>query len=191
MEESTRSSQHNTMADQNHGFRKFIMDPKTSVLTYLAENIGPSQQQPQGNVQSHGVPPLGPQPVSQHQGQYQSSQQQYNAPSIQPVQAESHPGSLAQHASPQLTQVHPIQSQFATNGYPSSGSQTQLPYANTPTTAGQYVQYPNAPLGYQAAGHEHMAKSQAQVPSLDPSQSQSQPRPLGNQDDRLSVSIAV
>ena len=40
------------MADQTRGFRKFVLDPKSSVMTYLADNISQAHQQGDPNLGS-------------------------------------------------------------------------------------------------------------------------------------------
>lgn len=77
------------MAEQSRSFRKFMMDPKSSVMTYIADNIPPERIAPQqGSAQN-------PNGFQQNLGQNQ------------PNQAIS---ALSQSSSPQPTYGRPAQS---------------------------------------------------------------------------------
>ncbi|KAK3173202.1 hypothetical protein OEA41_006531 [Lepraria neglecta] len=87
------------MAEQSRSFRKFMMDPKSSVMTYIADNIPPDRIAPQqGSAQTN---PLNGQPAQDPNGFQQNLGQN------QPNQAIS---ALSQSSSPQPTYGRPAQS---------------------------------------------------------------------------------
>ena len=178
------------MADPNHGFRKFILDPKSSVLTYLAENIPqerplqphtgtlPTQANPHQTQQQ-----LANQPSAQ---QYQSGQHLDSAPHynedpnmlLHPIDHLQQPaGSISQHNSPQLAYVHPTQNMSNASNwtvYPATEPvQAQASSMSGPVSNGHYVPYPETPLGYQPAGHEQAFET-AQFQNLIPPQAKPQ-----------------
>ena len=65
------------MADQTRGFRKFVLDPKSSVMTYIAENIPQAHQQgdpslgssQQNSITSQQVDPNNANWIQQNLGQ--------------------------------------------------------------------------------------------------------------------------
>ncbi|KAL8789033.1 MAG: hypothetical protein Q9195_006999 [Heterodermia aff. obscurata] len=193
------------MAEQNHGFRKFIMDPKSSVMTYLAENIPQerlSQQQNGTHVAQnnlHQSPQLANQTSAQSQsGQHLDPAHQYNEDSnahLRPVDHLQPAGSISQHNSPQLAYVNPTQSAFASNGviYSSAENvQGQAPIVSGTISNGHYVPYPETPLGYHAAGYEQQIESNsgpAQAQNLIPHQAvPQQPQYTSRQNNSQSVS---
>ena len=87
------------MAEQSRSFRKFMMDPKSSVMTYIADNIPPDRIAPQqGSAQTN---PLNGQPAQDPTGFQQNLGQN------QPNQAIS---ALSQSSSAQPTYGRPAQS---------------------------------------------------------------------------------
>ena len=76
------------MADQTRGFRKFVLDPKSSVMTYLADNISQAHQQ--------GDPSLGSSQQNLGQSHVNLSQSSFGHPqdSYQPNAAVSQSSSL-------------------------------------------------------------------------------------------------
>ena len=167
------AEQPRTTADQDHGFRKFIMDPKTSVLSYLAVNI--SQQRP---TQQHQIDSVTTQIDSSHAqpATTQNTNQHHSGFSLDPAQrlyqnpgmnahfdAPNHTtGSVLQTISPQPTSVQPIQNHGVSFGAPNNQQsyvQTQPAKFGASNGASQPVPYPDAPLGYNAAGHEHMLEA--------------------------------
>lgn len=77
-ESSSEKLQSRSMAEPSHGFRRFLLDPKSSVMTYIANNIPserPAQQQP-GASTTPGSGNAGPQMNASHTTQVQPGQQQ-------------------------------------------------------------------------------------------------------------------
>ena len=80
------------MADQTRGFRKFVLDPKSSVMTYIAENIPQAHQQGDPSFGSSQQNPISSQQVDpinanwiQQNGRQQNSYAQQAQSSQGPV----------------------------------------------------------------------------------------------------------
>lgn len=110
------------MAEQSRSFRKFMMDPKSSVMTYIADNIPPDRiAHQQGNAQTnslHGQSTQDPSGFQQNIGQNQSNQ------AI---------AALSQTSSPQPTYGRPVQSPPLLAGQPYVASNLDQP--NQPTSS--------------------------------------------------------
>lgn len=140
------------MADQNtRGFRKFMLDPKSSVMTYIADNIPPEhishQQGSNGRLQNgalNGQQPnvQDPNRLQQNQILSQNPQNQSQDAFMRPPLPNRPSQSNSQSSSPRPGYAQPVQSSQlpmntpyiasnmsqadqGLNGYP--GAQSQLP----------------------------------------------------------------
>ena len=160
------------MAEQNHGFRKFIMDPKSSVMSYIAENIPPErlyQQQQTGTFIPQGNSVLS-QPTNAtnlaqlHPGQYPEPSHethQISNASLRPEAQHQQAGPILQVSS-QPTYVQPPQSQDIDLGKPHAALGNfppQGPGVSVGSTTGQYVPYPDAPQGYQVSASAYQLEN--------------------------------
>ena len=166
------------MTDQNNrGFRKFMLDPKNSVMTYIADNIPPehlSQQHQQG---SSGRLQHGP-TNGQQQQQQDPSRPQQNQPLSQPPQNQSHQDGFMRPPLPTRPSQSNSPSSSPRPGYaqPVRSSQMSL---NTPYVASKVSQANQGLNGYagaqsQGPGSQSMSNSSLAQESVSQQGPQSQ-----------------
>ena len=152
------------MADQNnHGFRKFILDPKSSVMTYIADNIPPEhmshQQGSSGRLQ--GGPINGPQSsvqdpnrLQQNQILSQSSQYQSQDDFMHPPLPTRPSQSNSQSASPRPGYAQPVQNSQMPMSTPYVASNVSQANQGLNAYAGAQTQLP----GSQSISNPSMAQ---------------------------------
>ena len=180
------------MADPNsRGFRKFMLDPKSSFMTYIADNIPPDHlsHQQGSNGRLHNGPTNGQQPNVQDPNQLQ---QNYNL--TQNPQSQSQDG-LMRPPLPNRPSQSNSPSSSPRPGYAQPAQSSQMPM-NTPYIASNISQSNQELSGYagaqtqfpglQSTSNPSMAQetmsqqgSQSQYPSIQNSSSSTAPLTQG------------
>ena len=152
------------MADQNsRGFRKFMLDPKSSVMTYIADNIPPDHlsHQQGSNARPQNGPMNNQQPNLQDPNRLQQNQSQDG------LMRPPLPNRLSQSNSP---------SSSPRPGYAQPAQSSQMPMS-TPYIASNINQASQRPNGYVGA-HSQLSGSQSMtsLPMAQESMSQQGPQ---------------
>lgn len=164
------------MADQNsRGFRKFMLDPKSSVMTYIADNIPPDHLSHQQG--SNGRPPNGPMNNSQQPNLQDPNRLQQNQILSQNPQNQSQDGLMR----PPLP-TRPSQSNTPSSsprpGYAGPVQNSHMP-TNAPYIASNISQASQGQNGYSGA-QSQIPDSQSMSNSSMAQESMSQEGPQSN-----------
>lgn len=162
------------MATQDRGFRKFMMDPKSSVLGYIAENIPQERLSHQGNATAGNVQ-ANPPNNQQYVGQGQSDHLQGSF--VRPQSSSEVIGGVSQSSSPLPTYTQPAQNLHWPLSQPymaSNLSQTSNGYGNAAHAMEARPETPQQTLGQGPLSQQANASWGKQNPSQQMSQTSAQ-----------------